>query len=132
MNDRSLDIGLLYQMIGIADGKRVEKPWGYEVIYSINDQLYIKYINVNDGFRVSQQHHPRGAEMIMILEGEGTIEGTPDMDLNRPRPSMPYFIAPGMIHRSIGPVQLIEFTTAGPNDIVRHEDDFGREGTVGA
>jgi hypothetical protein len=38
---------------------------------------------------------------------------------------------PGTKHRSVGPVTLLEFTEAGPDDIIRHEDDYGREGRTG-
>ena len=110
----------------------VEKPWGREmVIQPLGEDYMIKVITVNAGHRTSLQHHPNGTEIVYILEGDGTVEGVESLD-DRERPSRGMIIQPGDIHRSVGPVTLLEITTAGPDDIIRHEDDHGREGTMGA
>lgn len=108
----------------------VEKPWGREmIIHPLNEDYMIKVITVNEGHRTSLQHHPKGTEIVYILEGAGTVEGVEDTG---ERPTRGMVIQRGDMHRSVGPVTLLEITTAGPDDIVRHQDDHGREGTTGA
>lgn len=103
----------------------VEKPWGYELVLHVED-AYVKFIQVEAGERTSLQFHPLGEEAVIIIEGSGTVEGTEDDELGRPRPSPAYRIVPGQTHRSVGPVVLLEVTGAGPDDIIRLEDDHGR------
>lgn len=127
------DIISLYVSLTHATVGHVDKPWGWEKIIHVQERrLYIKLIHIDEGKRVSLQSHPEGIEVIFILEGDGTVEGTPDAENGQPRPSPGYFVDQNQIHRSVGPVTLLEFTTAGPDDIVRHEDDHGRAGTIGA
>jgi mannose-6-phosphate isomerase-like protein (cupin superfamily) len=116
----------LMKALGAMTRQTVVKPWGREIIYRPDESLQIKYITVTDGNRTSLQHHNEGKEVIIILDGTGTIvdengnsyEGV-DPTL---RPSMPIFMAPGKIHRTVGPITLLEFTTASPDDIVRRAD----------
>lgn len=117
---------LLY---AVAAGRvqHVEKPWGREYVLRIGDAL-LKVIRVNEGCRTSRQHHERKREVIVALDGAGTIEGTADeRNLFKERPSRPYVIRPGVVHRSVGPLLLLEITTDDDDDVVRHEDDYGRE-----
>lgn len=120
----------------------VKKPWGEEIIIypdGVHD-LQIKFILVYDGKRTSLQHHPVGREVAFIIGGDGTIVNDKNESLDQTvltdeiyehGVSTPIEILPGDLHRSVGPVTLLEFTTAGPLDIVRHEDDYMREGTIG-
>lgn len=109
--------------------QHVEKPWGREYVLRIGDAL-LKVIQVNEGGRTSLQHHERKREVIFVLGGDGVVEGTHDQrpDL-RDRPSRPYLVVPGQMHRSVGPLLLLEITTDDDDDVVRHRDDYGREGT---
>ena len=113
----------------------VKKPWGLERVITFETEqgiAYLKHIIVNEGQRTSRQSHTTGREVVFILKGSGTVEGTNDVNDDRLRPSRPYPIPSGLVHRSVGPVELLELTTAGPMDIIRYEDDYRREGTVGA
>lgn len=116
----------------------VKKPWGEEIIIYPNGvhDLQIKFITVNDGKRTSLQHHPVGREVAFVIGGEGTIvnDKSESLDESSNKSDIlmsPIEILPGDLHRSVGPVTLLEFTTAGPHDIVRHEDDYMREGLTG-
>lgn len=122
----------LVSALTTSDVKWVTKPWGFEMVITLPSEFgecYVKLIEVFADRRTSLQSHPNGEEVVFIVAGEGTIDGVADTGR---RPSPPHYIAPGARHRSVGPVTLLEVTTAGPNDIDRHEDDFGRVGEVGA
>lgn len=106
-----------------------ERPWGVMHATHCHTHLYsfiIKLIELNDDARTSLQFHEVKHEVVRIISGDGTIEGTPDVELGRPRPSPWYRIHPGMIHRGVGPLLYVEVTTAEDDDVVRIADDYGR------
>lgn len=103
----------------------VEKPWGREFIVSADDVI-LKVIWVNAGHRTSKQMHMVKSEALTLIAGDGTIEGTSDDDLGRPRPSPTYRIDPMTTHRAVGPLLILEVTTPQNEDVVRLEDDYQR------
>jgi len=103
----------------------VDKPWGGEYIMRINNAL-MKVIRVDDGHRTSLQYHREKHEVHWLLNGTGTLEGSPDDIYGRPRPSPPYVMSPGSIHRAVGPLLIFEMSTNHPDDVVRLEDDYRR------
>lgn len=127
----ALVVESLMDILPWCDTYAVKKPWGYQHVLNLGDKMWIKVQRVEDGHRVSLQHHQHGTDMIVILDGTGTVLGTEDDDDDRVRPSRVFKVRPYTIHRAIGPITLLEFTTASDDDIVRHEDDYGREGTSG-
>lgn len=115
--------------------RRVSKPWGEELIWALSDAYCGKKITIEAGRRLSLQLHERKDESILVLAGrlrlhledETGVMHVAVLDAGDSRR-----IAPGRRHRfeAIGePVQLIEVSTAELDDVVRIEDDFGREGT---
>lgn len=112
----------LMDMLDRAKLTVVDKPWGQEVIIDAGEFL-LKLIDIKDGYRTSKQYHPVKDETNCIVAGSGTIEGVLD---DGARPSKFHRIFPGDVHRSVGPVILLEVSTNDPDDIVRLEDDYGR------
>jgi mannose-6-phosphate isomerase-like protein (cupin superfamily) len=114
--------------ISVAFPSLVQKPWGHEIMVEANGFI-IKVIHVNSGCRTSLQHHEVKREVSVVLDGGGGIFNDEHhrLDDNK-RPSTPVFIKPGMIHRTVGPCTLLEVTSLENWDVVRHADDYGREG----
>src|SRR5687768_3198817 len=54
----------------VATPRRVEKPWGYEVIWAHTDRYLGKILHVNAGHALSLQYHERKDETIYLLRGE--------------------------------------------------------------
>ena len=53
---------------------RVEKPWGYELIFTPPDKPYTgKLLHVDAGKRLSLQYHDEKLETIMLLRGRGIL-----------------------------------------------------------
>lgn len=106
-----------------ADTRYVEKPWGFEFIIDAGNFL-LKLVQVNDDHRTSLQYHRVKHEVIAIAAGTGYVENhacncksrAGDITMNRP----------AEIHRTVGPVTLIEITTPEDHDVVRVADDYGR------
>ena len=113
----------------------VEKPWGREVIYASNELYIGKIIEINEGARLSLQLHEQKDETIYVLDGtlrllSGDAAATlPSRDLAE---GVSYRVQTGQGHRYQAPhgsVRVLEVSTPHPNDVVRLEDDYGREGT---
>jgi mannose-6-phosphate isomerase-like protein (cupin superfamily) len=113
---------------------RVEKPWGHELIWAYTDRYVGKILVIETGQRLSLQKHEVKDETILVLSGRlrltleddgGTVR-TEDLGPGEAR-----HVPTGRIHRyaSIERCELIEVSTPELDDVIRLEDDFGREGT---
>ncbi|HCU72434.1 MAG: cupin [Chloroflexi bacterium] len=116
----------------------VEKPWGRELIYA-STELYIgKIIEINEGARLSLQLHEQKDETIYVLDGtlRLVIGDSPDTLTSRDlSEGVSFRVQTGQVHRyqaPYGSVRVLEVSTPHPNDVVRLEDDYGREGTSNA
>ena len=115
-------------------GRRVDKPWGYELIWAQTDRYVGKILVIEAGRRLSLQKHLVKDESILIREGRLrlTLEG--DDGVVRDEilgPGDHRRVATGRVHRyeAIERCEVIEVSTTELDDVVRLEDDFGREGT---
>lgn len=113
--------------------KKVEKPWGYEIIYtSDNAPITGKILHVKAGSRLSLQYHDTKEEALCLISGEGNITLSDEngeiheipMELNKG-----YFVSTGQTHRITAKtdIDLIESSTPEKGNTIRLEDDAGRE-----
>ncbi len=113
--------------------ERVEKPWGYELIFAHTDRYVGKLLHIEAGQRLSRQYHRAKDETFMVESGELDLEVGPDAEREtvHMHPRDVFHITPGTIHRLIAvtDVDVVEVSTAELEDIVRLADDYGREGT---
>ena len=113
----------------------VEKPWGREVIYASNEHYIGKIIEINEGARLSLQLHEQKDETIYVLDGTLRLVIGDSADTLTSRDlaeGVSVRVHPGQVHRyqaPYGSVRVLEVSTPHPNDVVRLEDDYGREGT---
>ena len=116
----------------------VEKPWGREVIYASNELYIGKIIEINEGARLSLQLHEQKDETIYVLDGTLRLVIGDSVDTLRSRDlseGVSFRVQTGQVHRyqaPYGSVRVLEVSTPHPNDVVRLEDDYGREGTSAA
>ena len=114
--------------------RRVEKPWGHELIWARTDRYVGKLLVIEAGRRLSLQKHVKKDESIYVVRGrlrlvlEDDAGALQEIDLG---PGEHRRIATGRIHRFIAleRVEVMEVSTPELDDVVRLEDDFGREGT---
>lgn len=108
---------------------KVQKPWGYELIWANTEHYVGKRITIYAGKRLSCQYHQFKEETIFVISGRMTLElqGAIDVPLI---PGDSYHIEPGVIHRFCADqgenVEVIEVSTPHLDDVVRMEDDYGR------
>ena len=115
--------------------RKVEKPWGHEVVWAHTDHYVGKLLVIEAGKRLSLQHHEVKDEWIHVLEGWLllTLEsdnGTVDDRVLGPARARGRRRDAAIASRRSRHATLIEVSTPELNDVVRLQDDFGREGTT--
>jgi mannose-6-phosphate isomerase len=120
-------------MIRITHMVEVSKPWGGERIVAHTERYALKDIFLRQGTRSSLQSHEKKLETILVLDGQLELE-TWDAEgrLTREtyRAGEAYTIEPGTRHRvtALTDVRVVEASSPELDDVIRHQDDFGREG----
>jgi mannose-6-phosphate isomerase len=113
--------------------RRVEKPWGHEIIWSETARYVGKLLHIKAGQRLSRQYHRVKEETLLVQVGEMTLEIGPgdSLDARTMVAGDVYHVTPGTIHRmiAVSDVTLVEVSTPELDDVVRLEDIYGREGT---
>jgi mannose-6-phosphate isomerase-like protein (cupin superfamily) len=114
--------------------RRVDKPWGHELIWAQTDRYVGKILVIETGRRLSLQRHEVKDESILVLSGRLRLFLEDDDGVVRIQelgPGEHRHVKTGRIHRyeSIERCELIEVSTPELDDVIRLEDDFGREGT---
>ena len=111
--------------------RRVEKPWGYELIWA-DTELYVgKILHVNAGESLSLQYHEEKDETIHVLSGaiRYFVGPAPEtMVEHEMTAGMSFRTTPGMVHRmiAISDCDVLEASTPHLDDIVRLGDRYGR------
>jgi mannose-1-phosphate guanylyltransferase/mannose-6-phosphate isomerase len=138
--DRSEDVRKLVDQLkdaGRAEvslARQVYRPWGSYDSLDADDGFQVKRLIVNPGAVLSLQMHHRRAEHWVVVRGTARVTLNDDeFDLHVNEST---FIPVGAKHRIANagsePVHIIEVQCGdylGEDDIVRFEDQYGREGT---
>jgi mannose-6-phosphate isomerase len=117
-----------------VDPRRVEKPWGWELIWAETDEYVGKILFVRAGSALSLQFHREKDESWYVQEGRAELAlGRPgDAFLNTEviGPGMCFRYPPGTVHRlrALEDTTIFEVSTPELEDVVRLEDDYGRAG----
>jgi mannose-6-phosphate isomerase len=120
--------------VGEWSASRVDKPWGHELIWALTDRYCGKVLVIEAGRRLSLQRHEQKDEWIHVLAGRMllTLEDADGTLVERELTAGEgAHVATGRIHRyeAIERVEVLEVSTPELDDVVRLEDDYGREGT---
>ena len=109
--------------------KRIEKPWGHELIWAKTDKYVAKFLYINPHSRLSLQYHEKKEETIYVMEGPLKYQSGEDgEEIFSPVGSVIH-INPGDVHRfgaEEQPVTLCEVSTTELEDVVRLQDDYKR------
>jgi len=121
-------------MPGGDHGRRVDKPWGHELIWAVTDRYVGKVLVIEAGRRLSLQRHEVKDESILVTSGRMRLYLEDDagvVQVEELGPGDHRHVRTGRIHRyeAIDRTELMEVSTPELDDVVRLEDDFGREGT---
>jgi mannose-6-phosphate isomerase len=116
---------------GRVTPRRIEKPWGYELIWAETDQYVGKVLHVDAGHALSVQFHEHKDETIHLLTGQmrfsvgESADALEDVALVE---GQSFRIRPGLVHRmeALTDVDMLEVSTPHLDDVVRLEDRYGR------
>ena len=114
--------------------RRVEKPWGWELVWAETEAYVGKLLHVRAGQALSLQYHEVKDEAWLVQEGRASLElGEVDGELETIEigPGDTFRYRPRTVHRvtAIEDLLVIEVSTPHLDDVVRLEDRYGREGT---
>ena len=114
--------------------RRVEKPWGHEIIWAETDRYVGKILHIKAGGQLSLQYHQRKMETILVSSGKMTFEFFRDGEQLQQKvlaKGESFHITPGLRHRMIAieDTDVFEVSTPDLDDVVRLEDAYGRAGT---
>ena len=117
-----------------SKARRVEKPWGYELIWAHTERYVGKVLVIEPGKRLSLQYHERKDESLLVIRGRLLLELEDEegrLVEHELGPGEHCRIPTGRKHRFSGieQVELVEVSTPELDDVVRISDDFGRAGT---
>ena len=115
--------------------RRVEKPWGHELIWALSDVYCGKLLFVAAGHSLSRQYHERKDESWLVHSGrarielaslDGELEGDAVVDAGSA-----FRFRPFTVHRitALEDTTILEVSTPELDDVVRIEDVYGRAGT---
>ncbi len=115
----------------VALHREVHRPWGSYDSVDAGERFQVKRIKVKPGASLSLQSHTRRAEHWIVVSGVARV--TRDDDVFELHANQSTYIPIGAKHRLENPgaevLELIEVQSGdylGEDDIVRHEDVYGR------
>lgn len=108
------------------------RPWGSWTLLTKGSGFQIKSIDVKPGQRLSLQSHERRSEHWVVVEGTARVQRDGETIVLRQNESV--FLPAGAVHRldnaGTDLLKVIEVAVGeylGEDDIVRYEDDWGRQ-----
>jgi len=110
---------------------RVEKPWGYELLWASTDRYVGKILHIDAGHLLSLQYHELKHESIYVLRGrmifryrnaEGALV---DRVMETGEAQQ---VPTGLVHQfeALEDSDVLEASTAHLGDVVRLQDRYGR------
>jgi mannose-6-phosphate isomerase-like protein (cupin superfamily) len=115
-----------------VEPRKVDKPWGYELIWALSHEYCGKVIFVKAGESLSLQFHRHKDESWLIQSGRAELElAAPGEALPQSEvvgPGAAFRIRPGTVHRvtAVEDTTILEVSTPELEDVVRLEDRYGR------
>ncbi len=118
----------------LSTPKKTDKPWGYELLWAHTDRYVGKILHVSKGEALSLQHHEKKEETQYVLTGRLRIDLQPEggrLETFEMGPGQILHLKPRTRHRltAIEDTDVLEVSTPELDDVVRHEDRYGRTGT---
>ena len=113
---------------------RVEKPWGYELIWAQTKDYVGKILHINRGHKLSLQYHEVKEETIILQSGKMLYLIEDDQGVMQEVTMLPGDAQHPLPHRkhrmiALEDCDVYEVSTPHLGDVVRLEDAYSREGT---
>jgi mannose-6-phosphate isomerase len=118
------------------DPRRVDKPWGWELIWAHADGYVGKILFVRAGESLSLQFHREKDESWYVQSGRARLElgaaGEAILNEEVIASGAAFRFEPGTVHRvtALEDTTILEVSTPHLEDVVRLDDAYGRAGTT--
>ena len=109
--------------------RKVEKPWGHEIIWAETANYVGKLLHINAGHRLSLQFHRVKEETVYVVSGTLYVYDG-DGGITKLNPGQSFHVNPLQVHRfgaNESAVEIMEVSTPHLDDVVRLEDDYQRQ-----
>jgi len=117
-----------------VETRRVDKPWGHELIWAETGQYVGKILFVKAGESLSLQFHRVKDESWLVQGGRAKLElgsaGETMLKEEVVGAGATFHFRPGTVHRltALEDTTIVEVSTTELDDVVRLEDRYGRAG----
>src|SRR6185369_13683241 len=112
-----------------ATSKKIEKPWGHEILFAHTERYAGKLLFIKKGHRLSLQYHVKKDEAFYVQSGKAqvdleTADGEKACVILEPGDALR--LVPGIRHRTaaLEDTVIFEVSTAELDDVVRLSDDY--------
>jgi mannose-6-phosphate isomerase len=109
---------------------RVDKPWGYELVWARTDRYVGKILHVKAGHVLSLQYHNHKDETMHVLSGELILRTQTGerLEARRFAAGESVHIPAKLIHQieAVVDADVLEASTPELDDLVRLNDRYGR------
>jgi mannose-6-phosphate isomerase-like protein (cupin superfamily) len=114
--------------------RRIEKPWGWELVWAVTDDYVGKLLFVRAGESLSLQYHELKDESWLVQQGRARLELGEvggELEVLEITPGDAYRFRPRTVHRvtALEDTTVVEVSTSHLSDVVRLADRYGRERT---
>ncbi len=110
--------------------EKIDKPWGYELIWARASRYVGKILHVDQGESLSLQYHEKKEETLYLIRGlvKLTLRSGADEEIVEMQEGQSFHIPPRLIHRieALEDSDIAEVSTTELDDVVRLEDRYGR------
>ena len=111
--------------------EKIEKPWGYELIFAHTDKYVGKILYVKAGEALSKQYHEVKDETLYLDSGLVELEIGPlgkELEKRTWKLGESIHVPPKTVHRITAKEDsyIIEVSTTELDDVVRLDDRYGR------
>jgi mannose-6-phosphate isomerase len=116
--------------------RRVDKPWGHELIWALSEAYCGKVLFVKAGEALSLQFHREKDESWYVQSGRAELQvgavGEAVLTTEVVAAGAALRLRPGTVHRvtALEDTTILEVSTPQIDDVVRLEDAYGRKGTT--
>ena len=110
---------------------RIEKPWGYELLWASTDRYVAKVLHIRAGHLLSLQYHEQKHESIFLLSGRMIFRYRGEDGALADRVMLPgeaQQVPTGLVHQfeALEDCDVLEASTPHLDDVVRLQDRYGR------
>ena len=112
--------------------RRIDKPWGHEIIWAETDSYVGKILHIEEGEQLSLQYHELKEETLYCQSGRLELEVAEqvggDLRVVILEPGQVQHIPPRTVHRmrALCTCDVLEVSTPYLDDVIRLEDRYGR------